>query len=383
MPHHNTILNQLLRFVSRHEFESLAKEHHIGRKLRKVSRWSQFNSLLVGQVTGRQSLRDIESTMRSQQKRLYHAGVQPVARTSLARLNEQQPYQLYEALFQRLYKRCKQYTPNHSFSFKHPLYSLDASLIDLSLKLFPWSHYALGKEAVKLQLGLDHSGHIPAFAAITDSRQSDCAYAKTLTLPKGSMVVFDRGYSDYEWYKTLHIQGIYYVTRQRSNAKYQVISRQLVDQSTEVTSDQIIRFTSDRSKKKVLPDMRRIGFYDHTSKRHYYFITNHKTLEAETIAEIYKQRWQVELFFKWIKQNLHIKSFLGTSRNAVFTQIWVALCVNLLLAYIKFSSRVALSLQKMIRLLQLNLFSRRDLLDLFTGKPPDTHQHCLQARLAL
>jgi hypothetical protein len=138
MSHHNTILNQLLKFVSRHEFESLAKEHHNGRKLRKVSRWSQFNALLVGQVTGRQSLRDIESTMRTQQKRLYHAGVQPVARTSLARLNERQPYQLYEALFQTLYKRCKHYAPKHSFSFKNPLYSLDASLIDLSLKLFPW-----------------------------------------------------------------------------------------------------------------------------------------------------------------------------------------------------------------------------------------------------
>ena len=219
MSHNNTILTQILKFVPRHEFQQLAPAHHHGRKLRKVSRWSQFCALLIGQLTGRQSLRDIEANMLAQKQRLYHSGTKPIARSSLARLNEKQPCDLYEALFAKLYQRCKVHAPNHKFAFKNPLYSLDASLIDLSLKIFPWSHYALGKGAIKLQLGLDHLGHIPAFATITDSKVSDTAYAKTLKLPKGSIVVFDRGYSDYDWYKTLDLQGVFFVTRQRSNAK--------------------------------------------------------------------------------------------------------------------------------------------------------------------
>ncbi len=383
MAHHNTILSQILKLVPRHEFQSLACEHHHGRKLRQTSRWSQFCALLIGQLTGRQSLRDIEANMLAQRPHLYHSGTKPIARSSLARLNEKLPCELYESLFAKLYQRCKTHAPNHQFSFKNPLYSLDASLIDLSLKLFPWSHYALGKGAVKLQLGLDHAGHIPAFATITDSKLNDNQYAKTLKLPKGSIVVFDRGYSDYGWYKSLNLRGVFYVTRQRSNAKYKVIDRHRVDKSTGVTSDQVIRFTSDRSSKKTLPDVRRIGFYDNNTKKHYCFLTNHFDLEAETIAEIYKQRWQVELFFKWIKQNLKIKSFVGTSKNAVLTQIWIALCVNLMLAYIKFSSRIGLSLQQILRLFQVNLFMRRDLMTLLKGDPPENPEERLQGCLAL
>lgn len=383
MAHHNTILSQILKLVPRHEFQSLASEHHLGRKLRKTSRWSQFCALLIGQLTGRQSLRDIEANMLAQRSHLYHSGTTPIARSSLARLNEKQPCELFEALFAKLYQRCRKHTPKHKFSFKNPLYSLDASLIDLSLKLFPWSHYALGKGAIKLQLGLDHSGHIPAFATITDSKMNDNQYAWTLKLPKGSIVVFDRGYSDYSWYKSLSLEGIFFVTRQRSNAKYKVIKRHRVDKSTGVTSDQMIRFTSDRSSKKKLPDMRRVGFYDQETKKQYYFLTNHFHLEPETIAEIYKQRWQVELFFKWIKQNLKIKAFVGTSKNAVMTQIWIALCVNLMLAYIKFSSRIGLSLQQILRLFQLNLFMRRDLMALLKGDPQDGPGASIQGRLAL
>lgn len=318
-----------------------------------------------------------------QRPHLYHSGTKPIARSSLARLNEKQPCELYESLFAKLYQRCKSHAPKHQFSFKNPLYSLDASLIDLSLKLFPWSHYALGKGAVKLQLGLDHSGHIPAFATITDSKMNDNQYTKTLRLPKGSIVVFDRGYCDYGWHKSLTLQGVFYVTRQRSNAKYKVIRRHQVDKSTGVTSDQVIRFTSDRSSKKTLPNVRRIGFYDKNTKKQYYFITNHFDLDAQTIAEVYKQRWQVELFFKWIKQNLKIKAFVGTSRNAVLTQIWIALCVNLMLAYIKFTSKIGLSLQQILRLFQLNLFMRRDLMALLKGDPPGDPEDHLQGCLAL
>lgn len=371
MAHRNTIFAQLLKLVSRHEFEALAKQHHHGRALRNTSRWSQFTALLLGQLSGRMSLRDIETNMAAQSTHLYHLGAKRIARSSLARLNQNQPASLYEALFNTLYRQCRGRAPQHGFRFKNPLYSLDASLIDLSLKIFPWSHYALGKGAVKLQLGLDHRGHIPAFAAITDSKVTDSEYAKTLKLPKGSILVFDRGYNDYGWYKALDLQGVFFVTRQRSNAKYCVVQRQTVPSLSGVSSDQIIRFTSDRSQKKQLPDVRRIGYYDAKTKKHYVFLTNHVTLSAETIAEIYKQRWQIELFFKWIKQNLKIKAFLGTTKNAVMTQIWVALCAALLLAYLKFSSKIDTSLQTLLRLLQLNLFLKRDLLALVKGPPRD------------
>lgn len=370
MTHRNTVFSQLLKLVQRHDFECLAKEHHKGSPLRKNSRWSQFTALFLGQLSGRASLRDIESNMDAQSKHLYHLGTKRIARSSLARLNQDQPASLYEALFNKLYSRCKGLAPKHGFRFNNPLYSLDASLIDLSLKIFPWSHYALGKGALKLQLGLDHRGCIPAFATITDSKMSDSNYAKTLKLPKGSIVVFDRGYNDYGWYKSLNTQGVFFVTRQRSNAKYRVITRNPVEKSSNVTSDQIIRYTSSRSQRKQLPDFRRIGYYDAETHRYYTFITNHLDLSAQTIADIYKQRWQVELFFKWIKQNLKIKAFLGTTKNAVMTQIWIALCAFLLLAFIKFNSKIQSSMQSMLRLFQLNLFIKRDLLELLKGEPP-------------
>ena len=173
MAHNNTVFSQLLKLIPRHEFESLSKVHHEGRQLRKTSRWSQFVSLCLGQLAGRHSLRDIESNMHAQSSRLYHLGAQTVARSSLARLNEKQPYTMYEALFGQLYARCQQLAPKHRFRFKNKLYSLDASLIDLSLKIFPWAHYALGKAAMKLHVGLDHAGYIPQFAAITEGKVSD------------------------------------------------------------------------------------------------------------------------------------------------------------------------------------------------------------------
>jgi len=299
------------------------------------------------------------------------------------RLNQHQPCTLYEALFARLYARCQGLAPRHGFRFKNPLYSLDASLIDLSLNLFPWSHYALGKGAIKLQAGLDHRGMIPAFVDLTDSKVSDSDYAKTLTLPRKSIVVFDRGYNDYGWYKTLNKQGIYFVTRQRSNARYRVITRSTVDRSSGVTSDQMIRYTSARSRQKQLPDMRRVGYYDAATRKQYYFITNHTRLCAKTIAEIYKQRWQIELFFKWIKQNLKIKAFLGTTQNAMMTQIWIALCVYLLLAYLKFANHLKRSLQQILRLLQLNLFIKRDLMALLKVDRPPPNINPFQATLVL
>ena len=382
MAHHNTVFAQLLKLVSRHEFEQQAKQHHEGRKLRKTSRWSQFVSLMAGQLAGRSSLRDIESNMKAQAQRLYHLGATPVARSSLARLNEQQPYTLYETLFNKLYARCQRLAPGHRFRFKNKLYALDASLIDLSLKIFPWAHYALGKAAMKLHVGLDHAGYLPAFATITEGKTSDIEVGRMLDFPRGSIVVFDKGYTDYKWFKHLTDRGIFFVTRIRKNAIWRVEARHPVDRRTGVTSDQLITLTGVKSQKLGMPLLRRIGYRDAETGIHYEFLTNNFQLSAQTIAAIYKERWQVELFFKWIKQNLKIKSFIGNSKNAVLTQIWVALCSCLLLAYLKFSAKLGWSLQKMLRLLQLNLFMRRDLMallrdDLSEQGSPDIQQLCL------
>ncbi len=234
---------------------------------------------------------------------------------------------------------------------------------------------------MKLQVGLDLRGYLPAFATITESKKADSECAKLLTLPKGSIVVCDRGYNDYSWYKSLTGEGIFYVTRQRSNATYEIIKRKPVPADSAVICDSIIRFNSLRSRKKQLPDIRQVIYRDEETKREYIFLTNHFHLSAQTIADIYKQRWQVELFFKWIKQNLKIKSFLGNSKNAVMTQIWIAMCVYLLLAFIKFSNKVHASLQQILRLLSLNLFTKRDLITLIKNEPPPENFNYVQGTL--
>jgi len=371
LPHHNTVFAQLLKLIPRHEFETLSQAHHRGQKLRKINRWSQFVALATAQLSGRNSLRDIVFNLNAQVQSLYHLGCRLVSRTSLSRVNEQQPYTLYEALFAKLYQRCQSSTKQR-FRFKHKLYCLDSSLIDLSLKIFPWAHYAKGKAAMKLHVALDHQGNMPAFATITHGHTSDLEVARSLSFPRGSLVTCDRGYLDYAWFKTLTGKGIFFVTRPKKDAIYRVIERHRVDKKTGVTSDQIILFNGVKPKKIGMPLLRRIGYRDAETRRHYVFITNAMHLDAKTIADIYKQRWQIELFFKWIKQNLKIKSFLGTSKNAVMTQIWVALCMVLLLAYLKHISRAIQSLQQILRLLQLNLFMKRDLIALLRGDmPPD------------
>ena len=369
MAHHNTVLSQILKLVPRHEFESLARQHHEGRKLRRVSRWQQFVALLVGQLGGRQSLRDIVFSLSSQSARLYHLGCGLVARSSLARVNEKQPYTLYEALFAKLYARCQPHASRHRFRFHNKLYAMDASLIDLSLAIFPWAKFTQGKAAMKLHLGLDHDGGIPAFATVTHSHVSDLEVARQLTLPKGSIVVCDRGYFDYAWFKSLTKKNIFFVTRCKRNACYRTVKRQPAGLFPGLLSDDIVEFTGKKPREIELAPLRRIVYYDRKTKKTYAFLTNHFRLCAATICQVYKARWEIELFFKWLKQNLKIRTFLGTSRNAILTQIWIALCTALLIAYLKFTARLGWSAQQILRLIQINLFQRRGLMTLF--EPPD------------
>lgn len=369
MPHCNTIFSQILKLVPRHEFETLAKQHHSGRSFRTASRWSQFVTLAMAQLAGRISLRDIVENVSAQAHRFYHLGSAKLTRSNLSRINEDKPYALYEALAGKLLNRCQGMAPGHKFRFKNPLYSLDASTIDLCLSVFPWASFRSTKGAIKLHVGLNHDGYLPEFVTITEGKTSDVEMVRTLTFPSGSIVIVDRGYNDYGWYNQLTEKGVFFVTRLKANAQYRVINRQPVLKNKGLTSDQTIRLTSIQAAKKCPSQLRRVGYRDIDTGKHYIFLTNNFKLAARTIADIYKARWQVELFFKWIKQNLKIKSFIGTSKNAVMTQIWIAMCVYLLLAFIKFQSRMNKTMQQILRLLQLNLFEKRDLMALLRDDP--------------
>ena len=373
MAHCNTIFSQILKLVPRHEFERLAKEHHSGRSFRTASRWSQFVMLTMAQLSGRLSLRDIVENTAAQIHRLYHLGSVILSRSNLSRINEGKPYTLYEALFGKLLKRCQGMAPGHQFRFNNPLYSLDASTIDLCLSVFPWADFRTTKGAIKLHVGLHHGGYLPEFVTVTHGKTADVTVGRVLTFPKGSIVVMDRAYNDYAWYKQLTEKGIFFVTRLKSDAVFRVVERRPVLAAKGLTSDQTIEFTGAVTARKCPIPMRRIGYRDPQTGKHYVFLTNNFKLAAKTIADIYKSRWQIELFFKWIKQNLKIKSFIGTSKNAVMTQIWIALCVYLMLAFIKFQSKLKKSMQQILRLLQLNLFEKRDLLALLRGDPPPDH----------
>jgi Transposase DDE domain/Domain of unknown function (DUF4372) len=372
-----------LRLIARHEFDTLATTHHHGAPLRRMTRFSQFVALATAHLARRHSLRDVVANLAAQGPRLYHLGARPVTRSSLGRVNEEQPWMLYEALFGRLYARCQGLAPRHGFRFKNKLYSFDSSLIDLSLAVFPWAHYALGKAAMKLHLGLDHDGMLPAFAVVTESRVSDLAGARRLAFPKKSIVVFDKGYGDYGWLKSLDDDGVFYVTRARANIDAATLIEHAVPAAGNVCFDRRIALAGKRPREMGMKPLRLVGYTCPETGRDYVFLTNIEHLAAQTIADLYKARWQVELFFKWIKQNLKLKGFLGTSRNAVLTQIWVALCVSLLLAYLKFAARIDLSMQQIARLLQLNLFLRRDLLQLLHDQPPPPHDPPRQCALAL
>ncbi len=311
MAHNSTIFGQLLKLVPRHQFEWLAAEHKSGRMARKLTRWDQFVAMGMAQLSGRVSLRDIVSNLSAQSRKLYHLGVGEVSRSSLARVNAEKPWELYRALFGRLLSRCRPAAPGHRFRFKNPLYSLDSTVVGLCLSVFPWARFRRTKGGVKAHVALDHAGHLPAFVTVTDAKTADIEVARTLRLPKGSIVAADRAYMDFDWINSLILQGVFLVTRLKRRVKHRVVERREVDKRQGVTSDQIIEFTSARGRKRCPHRLRRIGYRDPDTGKRCVFLTTNFKLSAKTIADIYKSRWEVELFFKWIKQHLRVKSFVG------------------------------------------------------------------------
>jgi hypothetical protein len=274
---------------------------------------------------------------------------------------------MFEELFYHLLGRCKNLTPKHKFRFKNPLYTIDASTIDLCLSVFPWAKFRTTKGAIKLHCLYDHSGALPTFLTITDGKSHDVRVVKEQTFPMSpdSIVSLDKAYIDYTWLNSLDVQGVWFVTRAKTNIDCAVVGQHPIS-NKKVLSDERISLQGPLTKSKYSKELRLIRYYDEERQKTLTFLTNNFKFAATTIAQIYKSRWQIELFFKWIKQNLKIKSFLGTSKNAVLTQIWVAMCYYLLLTYIKYQTKYGSSLLQLSRVIREMLFERKALIDIMT-----------------
>ena len=364
MRNSTTIASQILKIIPKSEFNKLSTKHHVGHKFRKFTRFDQFVTLLSYQMMARNGIRDILSNLKAQSNKLYHIGFQLMSRSSFSRINNEQSFMFYEELFYKLSASCQPLSGKHKFKFKNHLYSMDASTIDLCLSVFPWAKFRKNKGAVKLHTVINHAGYIPEFQTITDGKVHEVNEAKKVKLPKGSILVMDRGYIDYQWFNELNDMKVFFVTRSKTNMKYKVVKRNKVNKKIGVTSDQIIKLTSQKGA-LYLGVLRRVGFKNKETGKQYYFLTNQTSLCAKTIADIYKDRWQIELFFKWIKQHLKVKKFIGESKNAVFSQIWVAMIAYLMISYFKWSNKIKSSEWEILQLLQVLWLDNRDLVSLF------------------
>jgi hypothetical protein len=356
-----SIFSQLLAIFSRAQFETAVRRRKAEHGAKGFDCWTQFVSMLFCQLGRAHSLREICGGLASVEGKLRHLGVgNAPARSTLSYANAHRPAGLFEDVFYDLLGRCQALAGPRKFRFKNKLYSLDATVIDLCLSVFDWAKFRRAKGAVKLHLLLDHDGYLPTFCLMTEGRVHEINVARTLDLPSGAVVVIDRGYVDYLWLDSLDAQGVFFVTRLKENALFS-IEATLSTPKGRILADDIIQLPG--SGKSLNPDrvLRRVVVWDEVNEREIVLLTNNFHLAASTIAALYKERWQIELFFKALKQNLKIKTFVGTSANAVRIQIWTALIAILILKYLQMRSRLQWSLSNLVALLRLNLFVHRDL----------------------
>src|SRR5216684_708661 len=347
-----SIFSQVLKLFSRGGFEKAVKKHKAERHARGFTSWGQFMAMLFCQVGRAHSLREICGGLACCEGQLKHLGV-PVApkRSTLAYANEHRPWELYRTVFEQTLFQCQELVRSQGgrkkFRFKNKLMSLDGSIIDLSVSMFDWAKFRRTKGAIKLHLLLDHDGYLPSFAVVTEGKTSEIKVARTLRFAPGTILAIDRGYVDYEWFRELTQEEVYFVTRMKEKAVYEVQEEVRVPQNSNVVCDQIISF----------PRLAR----DQEKEEAIVFLSNLLAFGATTIAAIYKDRWEVELFFKALKQTLKIKTFVGTSANAVRTQVWTALIAMLVLKYLQLKSSFSWSLSTLAALLRQQLFFYRDL----------------------
>ena len=369
----STIFNQLLSFLPRNRFNYFVGQHNGDKNIKKMTAWNQFVIMLYAQITGKRSLREIQTGMSLHDGCWHHLGIKTTARSTIADANKNRNYQIFEKLFYALLERCKEITPHREFEFENSLYSIDASVINLCLSTFDWAKYRATKGALKLHVLLDNRTAIPEFINITEGKTADVTVFQKLdikTLEKGSIIVFDRAYIDYLKWKEIDENDLVFVSRTKKSQNIFVVGQHNGNEELEenILADERVIFGdyNTMEKKKYPKKLRRIKFYDVEKKKEYTYLTNNFNLTAKQVADIYKDRWQIEIFFKWIKQNLKIKTFLGTSKNAVMTQIWIAMIYYLLLAYIKFQTKFKNSLLDLTIMIKETVMFRRNLIDLLS-----------------
>jgi len=368
MAYNKTIFRQMLNIIPRLDFEKIVNKYNGNHRVRTLTCWDQYVHLIFGQFGSRHSLRDIIHSSNSQLNKLYHLGSKTVKRSTLADANNKRPFEIYQELFYTFLKRVQSMAPKYKLKLSSKLYMLDTTTIDLSLKLFPWARFRSTKSGVNIHTLMQADGSLPVFLNITDAKVKDITAAKRMNFPEGSYITFDKGYHDFSLYKCFKDKNIRFVTRLKKNAHYRTLSENTPDPEKGILSDSIIEFTGYNTHKKYPFPLRLVDYYDMETDKELCFLTNDFELDSKTITEIYKARWEIELFFKMIKQNLKIKRFISTSKNAVLTQIWIAMIAYLMVSYLKFSHKIKFSIQQIFRLLEVNLMERKFVLELFKPK---------------
>lgn len=358
-----SIFSQLLQLFPRTAFQQAVVATQAERRAKGFTCWGQFVAMLFCQLGRAHSLREICGGLASCEGRLTHLGITAPKRSSLSYANAHRPWELYQAVFFQLLERCRSVAGPKKFRFKSKLLSLDTTVIDLCADLFPWATFRRRKGAVKLHFTLDHDGYLPTVLVITEGKRHDMTIARQQTFEPDTVLVFDMGYIDYAWLAQLHRGGVIFVTRCRANTAYHVTARRAVPTRGGVLADEAIALDGPKVRHKYPADLplRRITVQPANRDEPLVFLTNHATWGPTTIARIYKDRWQIELFFKALKQNLRVKTFVGTSRNALHIQIWTALIALLLLKYLQLKATFGWSLSNLVALLRMNLFVYRDL----------------------
>jgi hypothetical protein len=367
-------MNQLLQIFPRSEFQESVKKTKAERHARGFRSWDHFVAMLFCQLADAQSLREITGGLASCEGRLEQLGTKVPKRSTLGYANEHRPWELFQNVFYKTLERCRAELGHKTkFRFKNRLLSIDSSVVTLCLEMFPWATYSRQKGAVKLHFTLDHAGYLPEAMVITTGAYSELTVLRRRSYARGTILVMDRGFVDFGWFAQLNQNGVVFVTRIKRDTRYEIAEHHPVVPGKGVVSDDVICLTSRRSRKRY-PETLRLVTVETTEGERLEFLTNNMNLAASTIANIYKDRWQIETFFKLLKQNLRIKSFVGTSANAVWTQIWTALIAMLLIKFLQLKARFGWSFSNLVYFLRMNLLVYRDLWDWlhdpFTVEPP-------------
>jgi hypothetical protein len=365
MVRHASLFSQLVALFNRQRFYELVFKHNSERYAKRFSSWDQFLAMLFCQLAQAKSLREICGGLACCMGKLRHLGMKRTPnKSTLSYANAHRPWQMFQNLFYETLAFCKQQAPGkRKFRFRNKLLSLDSTTISLCLSLFPWAKFRRTKGAVKLHLLLDHDGYLPTYVYISNGKKHDVTIARKISLAPGSIIAMDRGYNDYKLFAQWTEDNIYFVTRLKDNADFIVVAEHRVPQNRNILADQLIEFAGYNAHKRCPHILRRVVVWDNENGREIVLLTNHLDFGATTISDIYKDRWQIELFFKALKQNLKVKTFVGTSENALYIQIWTALIAMLLIKYLQFKSTFGWSLSNLVAFLRWNLFTYRNLWD--------------------